>query len=120
MPIRYKTFTFPHNPEKLQINCTGRFARQMLPLLGEKVQELGPRCRTITGEGCLFGPMALEHAQMLEALHQQGGAGSLTLPGCAPIRAFFTELTILWEGDGSAYPYRFTFLEEQAGGGGTL
>ena len=56
--MRYKNFTFPHEPEKLEIGLRSRLGVGHCPGYGPVIQELGVQQRVITGEGSFFGEKA--------------------------------------------------------------
>ena len=112
--MRFKGFTFPHNPYKIEILSPSGTRSVLLPGLGEITQSLGSRCRIITGEGSFYGSYALEQCRKLQELQHQESAGYLYLPHTEPIKAYFTQLNLLCVGDGQLYTYRFEFVEEDA------
>ena len=57
--MRYKTFSFPHDPEKLEITVKNRLGVAHCPGYGPVIQELGVQERVIDGEGAFFGPLFL-------------------------------------------------------------
>ncbi len=116
--LKYKDFTFPHNPRSIQVESQSRTAALLRPGIGGLAQNLGPACRVVRGEGAFYGSTAAEHCRRLQQLQAESSSGSLFIPSLAPMRAFFTKLTLLCEGDGSILVYQFEFTEEQAGDGG--
>ena len=60
--MRYKNFTFPHEPEKLEIGLRSRLGVGHCPGYGPVIQELGVQQRVITGEGSFFGEKAGEQS----------------------------------------------------------
>ena len=90
--MRYKNFTFPHEPEKLEIGLRSRLGVGHCPGYGPVIQELGVQQRVITGEGSFFGEKAGEQYRRLEALFFQQTPGVLILPGHSAVTAHFSRL----------------------------
>lgn len=120
--MRYKNYIFPHNPSRLELELQGQLAGAHCPGYGPVYQDLGVAQRVITGEGAFWGPGAEGDYAALEQVFLQGGAGMLFLPTMAPVRAFFTRLSYLGQGDGAILRYGFRFVEDlgaRQGPGGT-
>ena len=109
--MRYKNFTFPHEPEKLEIGLRSRLGVGHCPGYGPVIQELGVQQRVITGEGSFFGEKAGEQYRRLEALFFQQTPGVLILPWHSAVTAHFSRLGWLGQGDGQVLRYSFEFLE---------
>ncbi len=112
--MRYKDFIFPHNPKRIQVSYRAATAALHCPHLGSVVQNLGPRCRVVTGQGAFFGAGAAAQFAALEQLAGQQEAGYLFVPSLTPFKAYLTQLTFLGEGDGSVLFYSFEFVEQTA------
>lgn len=109
--MRYKTFSFPHDPEKLEITVKNRLGVAHCPGYGPVIQELGVQERVIDGEGAFFGPQAKNQYRQLEELFFQQTPGRLTLPGHPAVTAHFASLRWLGQGDGQIIRYAFQFVE---------
>lgn len=120
MPMKYKDFTFPHNPRKLQVVHRGKTATLHCPGRGGLTQHLGSLCRVVSGEGDFFGAEASNRLLTLTMMASEDTSGWLTLPGFPPFQAYLTRLTFLGEGDGSVLSYSFEFVEAEASSTGRL
>lgn len=109
--MKYKTFTFPHEPEKLEVRLRNCLGIGHCPGYGPVIQELGVNQRVIAGEGAFFGPQAEEQYRRLEELFFQQTPGRLILPSHAAVTAHFSRLGWLGQGDGQVVRYSFEFLE---------
>lgn len=110
--MRYRGFTFPHNPKRIEIVSVNQEAGLFLPGVGQMRRHMGSRGRRIVGEGCLYGADAPYTCETLMQLQRRGGSGLLHLPGSSPMRAFFTAFTVVCQGDGQVYHYKFEFTED--------
>ena len=59
-PMRYKTFTFPHNPRIYAISYQRDVAVQKVPMGIFSMQDLGRTCRVLQGEGEFYGRNAYD------------------------------------------------------------
>ena len=57
-PMRYKEFTWPHNPETYQVEHRRQVAVHKVPFGGYVLQDLGAGCRVLLfpGRGGFFRP----------------------------------------------------------------
>lgn len=109
--MSYKTFTFPHNPERITVTTQTRIATAHCPEYGAIHQNLGLGRRGIRVEGRLFGANARSEFIALEQLMWQTTAGLLYIPDLGTVVAFLTDLALTEEGDGSVLRYRAEFIE---------
>lgn len=109
--MKYKNYTFPHEPERLEIAVKNRLGTAHCPGYGPAIQEMGIQERVITGEGVFFGSRAGEEYRQLEEVFFQQTPGVLVLPGHTAVMAHFSQLGWLGEGDGGMIRYRFEFIE---------
>ena len=109
--MSYKTFIFPCNPTRIEVTVQNLISTANCPEYGPVHQHLGPRSRTISGTGYFYGETARSDYCALETLFWQQSAGLLTIPGLGTVVAFFAELGLLEEGDGSLLRYTFRFDE---------
>ena len=58
--MRYKNYTWPHNPETFVVEYRRQMAAHKIPLGGCVLQDLGVNCRILRGEGEFAGPGAYE------------------------------------------------------------
>ena len=54
--MRYKNYTWPHNPETFVVEYRRQMAAYKVPLGGCVLQDLGVNCRILRGEGEFAGP----------------------------------------------------------------
>lgn len=109
--MKYKNYTFPHEPERLEIRVRNRLGLAHCPGYGPAIQELGVGERVIMGEGAFFGAKAGEQYRRLEEIFFQQTPGLLVLPGHTAVQAHFSRLGWLGEGDGGIIRYSFEFIE---------
>lgn len=79
--MSFKTFTFPHNPERITVTTETRIATAHCPEYGPIHQNLGLARRIIRAEGVFYGANAKAQYTALEALMWQTTAGNLRIPG---------------------------------------
>lgn len=110
-PMRYKTFTWPHNPRTYAIEFQRDTAVHKVPMGAYTMQDLGRSFRTLRGEGEFFGPDAYATFQALACLFYESGPGVLIHPVWQTANAYFTELELLQEPRENYVRYRFAFRE---------
>ena len=66
--MRYKNYTWPHNPETFVVEYRRQMAAHKIPLGGCVLQDLGVNCRILRGEGEFAGPGAYEEFKALAAV----------------------------------------------------
>jgi prophage DNA circulation protein len=113
--MRYKTFVWPHNPERYSISCERRMALHEIPFGGYRVQELGQARRVVSGEGDFAGQDAYETFKKLAGVYYAGGAGTLTHPVWQGMQAYFVSLTLTQEPREDYVRYAFAFWEALPG-----
>ena len=109
--MSYKTFTFPCNPTKIEISTQNLISTAFCPEYGPVHQLICPHQRIISGNGVFYGSGARDSYCSLEALFWEKTAGKLFVPDIGTIVAFFSELGLTEEGDGSSLHYTFRFTE---------
>lgn len=109
--MSYKTFTFPHNPEKITVTTETRLATAHCPEYGPIHQNLGLARRVIRAEGRFYGEDAKSQYTALEALMWQSTAGRLRIPGMGVVVAYPAALQMVGEGDGTVLRYTAEFTE---------
>ena len=118
--MRYKNYTWPHNPETFVVDYRRQMAAHKVPLGGCVLQDLGVNCRILRGEGEFAGPGAYEEFKALAAVFQEPGAGMLTHPGWRTDRAYFVALSVTEEPRPDYVRYSFAFWEDDSGYDGGL
>lgn len=118
--MRYKDYTWPHNPRVCSVERKRRLAVHPVPFGRCVLQELGGSCRVLQGEGEFVGQGAYEQFRQLAAVFQQEGAGLLVHPVWQTERAWFVSLTVEEEPLPDYVRYRFEFWEDWTGYDGGL
>ena len=79
-PMRYKDYTWPHNPETYSVEYRRQVVVHKVPFGQYVLQDVGETCRIFQGEGTFAGPDAYEQFQALSEVYAQEGAGLLVHP----------------------------------------
>lgn len=114
-PMRYKEFTWPHNPETYQVEHRRQVAVHKVPFGGYVLQDLGAGCRVLEGEGVFAGKDAYATFRALEQVFDQPGPGLLVHPVWPASSAYFVTLQLTEEPLPDFVRYRFAFWEDQGG-----
>ena len=114
-PMRYKEFTWPHNPETYQVEHRRQVAVHKVPFGGYVLQDLGAGCRVLEGEGTFAGKDAYATFRALEQVFDQPGPGLLVHPVWPASSAYFVTLQLTEEPLPDFVRYRFAFWEDQGG-----
>ena len=110
-PMRYKEFTWPHNPETYQVERRRQMAVHKVPFGGYVLQDLGATCRVLEGEGTFAGKDAYATFRTLERVFDQPGPGLLVHPVWPASSAHFVTLELTQEPLPDFVRYRFAFWE---------
>ena len=119
-PMRYKDYTWPHNPETYAVEYRRQVAAHKVPLGGYCLQDLGRTCRILRGEGTFAGERAYEEFRTLAEVFDQTGPGLLVHPVWRPVSAYFVTLELLEEPMPDYVRYSFSFWEDGTASGGGL
>ena len=119
-PMRYKEFTWPHNPEIYTVEYRRQMAAHKVPFGRCVLQDLGYTYRVLKGEGVFTGNDAYRQFQELAAVFQESGPGLLVHPVWQAERAYFVELKVTEEPLPDSVRYSFTFWEDWNGYSGGL
>ena len=76
-PMRYKNYTWPHNPRVYTIDYRREMAVNKIPFGLYQLQDLDRTCRVMEGEGEFVGPEAYAQFGRLANVFYQGGPGLL-------------------------------------------
>lgn len=117
-PMRYKTYTWPHNPETYEITWERKLAVHKLPYGRYCLQDLGPGCRVMRGEGTFSGQSAYQEFQKLIGVFEEGGAGLLVHPVWRSASAHFVRLELREQPLPDYVHYAFEFWEDGGSAGG--
>ena len=94
-PMRYKDYTWPHNPETYAVEYRRQVAAHKVPLGGYCLQDLGRTYRVLRGEGTFAGERAYEEFRTLAEVFDQAGPGLLVHPVWRTVSAYFVTLELL-------------------------
>lgn len=114
-PMRFKGFTWPHNPETYAVEHRRRMAVHPVPFGGCVMQELGGSYRVLKGEGVFAGGDAYARFRELAEVFREGGPGLLIHPVWQAERAYFVSLEAAEEPRPDFVRYRFEFWEDWGG-----
>ena len=114
-PMRYKNFTWPHNPEVYQVERRREVAVHKVPFGGCVLQDLGGTYKVLQGEGTFAGRDAYETFRALEQVFLQEGPGLLVHPVWPASRAHFVSLELTEKPLPDYVRYRFAFWEDLGG-----
>ena len=118
--MRYKNYTWPHNPKTFVVEYRRQIAAQKVPMGGCILQDLGVNCRILRGEGEFAGPDAYEEFKTLADVFRQEGPGMLVHPVWRTDRAYFVSLSVMEEPKPDYVRYSFAFWEDDSGYEGGL
>lgn len=118
--MRFKEFTWPHNPEVYSVEHRRRIAVHQVPFGGCVMQDLGDSYRVLKGEGVFAGEGAYQRFKELAEVFQSEGPGLLVHPVWQTERAYFTSLEAVEEPLPDFVRYRFEFWEDCGGYEGGL
>lgn len=119
-PMRYKDYTWPHNPEVYTVERQRRLVVHQIPFGRCVIQDLGGMYRVLHGEGVFVGDGAYEQFRQLAEVFQEGGAGLLVHPVWKTERAWFASLQVTEEPLPDYVRYSFEFWEDWSGYDGRL
>jgi spore coat assembly protein SafA len=114
-PMRYKDYTWPHNPEVYSVEYQRRLTAHAIPYGQCVMEDLGSSYRVLKGEGVFAGADAYQEFQKLVAVFQEDGAGLLVHPVWQTERAWFASLTVEEEPLPNYVRYSFEFWEDWGG-----
>lgn len=114
-PMRFKDFTWPHNPETYTVEYRRRIAVHRVPFGKCVMQELGGSYRVLKGEGVFAGVGAYQQFRRLADVFQEEGPGLLVHPVWQTERAYFVSLEAAEEPLPDFVRYRFEFWEDWSG-----
>lgn len=117
-PMRYKNFTWPHNPKTYSIGYERQTAVHKVPMGVYTIQDMGRTCRVMRGEGEFFGKDAYATFKKLATVFYDTGPGTLFHPVWMTTSAYFTELKLTQEPREDYVAYSFAFREGFTGYGG--
>lgn len=110
-PMRYKDFTWPHNPSHYEITFSRLTAVHKVPMGVYTMQDLGRTRRVLSGRGVFYGPDAYDTFRALATVFYDEGPGQLIHPVWDASEAYFTDLSLEMEPKADYVAYRFSFAE---------
>ena len=110
--MRYKNFTWPHNPTTCKYNVERSYAKHKYPeLAGAELEDMDPDAIVLTGEGEFYGPNAYYYWQELVNVFNQHGVGEFYHPVYQDIStALMTKLSSNLEPRQDYVSYTFEFV----------
>lgn len=117
--MRFKTFTFPHNPRTYSIEFGRDVVEHKVPNGTYILQNLGRKGRILRGEGEFYGENAYDTFKALATLFYAEEPGELYHPIWQTSRAYFIELKLNQEPREDYVSYSFAFQEGYYGYSGT-
>lgn len=119
-PMRFKDFTWPHNPEVYTMEYRRRLAVHRVPFGPCVLQDLGSAYRVLRGKGAFVGDNAYGQFRALAEIFEQEGPGLLVHPVWQTERAYFASLAVTEEPLPDYVQYAFEFWEDWGGYDGGL
>ena len=109
--MRYKTYTWPHNPETYEITWERKVGLHKIPFGRYCMQDLGITCRVMRGEGVFAGAGAYQEFQKLANVFSRSGPGILSHPVWRAASAYFVKLELKEQPLPDYVRYSFEFWE---------
>ena len=110
-PMRYKGYTWPHNPRVYSIDYERKMAVNKTPFGLFHLQDLGRTNRIREGEGEFVGPDAYAQFGKLANVFYEDGPGLLVHPLWQTANAYFVSLRLEQEPRPDYVRYSFAFWE---------
>ena len=111
-PMRYKSYTWPHNPRVYSIDYERKMAVHKVPFGYYYLQDLGRTRRVMEGEGEFVGEGAYSQFGQLANVFYEEGPGLLIHPVWQAASAYFVSLRLEQEPLPDYVRYSFTFWED--------
>lgn len=132
-PMRYRNYTWPHNPKVYSIEYHRTMAAHKIPFELYQLQDLGRSNRIMKGEGEFVGEGAYGQFGQLANTFYMEGPGLLVHPLWQASNAYFVSLRLeqaprpdyvrysfeFWEGNGLCSGMVTKVIETAPAGGGT-
>lgn len=110
-PMKFKTFTWPHNPTTYSITFERVMAVNKVPFGRYYLQDLGMTRRVMRGEGEFTGPDAYHQFGKLACLFYESTPGTLVHPVWDTTTAYLVDLRLEQEPRTDYVKYSFEFWE---------
>jgi len=111
-PMRYKSYTWPHNPRVYSIDYRRTMAVNKVPFGGCVLQDLGTAHRVMEGEGEFMGAGAYGEFQRLACVFHEKGPGLLVHPLWQAANTYFVSLRVEQAPRPDYVRYSFAFWEK--------
>ncbi len=113
-PMRYKGYTWPHNPRVYSIDYERKVAVHKTPFGLFRLQDLGRTNRIMEGTGEFVGEDAYGEFGKLANVFYESGPGLLIHPLWQPANAYFVSLRLEEEPRPNYVRYSFAFWEDDS------
>ena len=113
-PMRYKGYTWPHNPRVYSIDYERKMAVHKTPFGLFRLQDLGRTNRIMEGEGEFVGEDAYAQFGQLANVFYDPGPGLLIHPLWQAANAYFVSLRLEQEPRPDYVRYSFSFWEDDS------
>lgn len=113
-PMRYRGYTWPHNPRVYTIEYGRDVAVNKIPFGRYHLQDLGRTQRVMRGEGEFVGSDAYAEFRRLATVFYETGTGVLSHPLWQASNAYFVSLKLEQEPRPNYVRYSFVFWEAVA------
>ena len=113
-PMRYKGYTWPHNPRVYSIDYERKMAVNKTPFGLFHLQDLGRTNRIMEGEGEFTGEDAYAQFGKLANVFYDSGPGLLVHPLWQAANAYFVSLRLEQEPRPDYVRYSFSFWEDDS------
>ena len=110
-PMRYKNYTWPHNPRTYEITYNRDIAVNRVPFGKYTMTSMGRTFRALRGEGEFAGPGAYDEFKKLATVFFQETPGILVHPVWQAANAYFVSLSLMQEPYEDYVKYEFEFWE---------
>lgn len=112
--IKYKSFTFPYNPEKTSMKCDRSYIKHKYPeLAGNELEDFGINAVVITGSGVFFGKDWQKVQEKLFNEYKKGGVGTVRHPVFTWVtRGLMTNLELNVQPELEAVHYTFEIVAD--------
>ncbi len=112
-PLKYKTYSWSHNPETYTIVFDKDLVAHKYPGKGgAEIEDLATAHRVITGKGTFAGVGAYDEFRKLATVFYEDGAGPLIHPVWQISNAVFKKLQVTQEPTPDFVAYEFEFWED--------
>lgn len=110
-PMRYKDYTWPHNPRVYEIGFSRSIVCRKVPFGAYVLQNMGRVCRVLRGEGEFVGEGAYNEFKKLATVFYDNRPGILVHPTWQEANAYFVSLKLREVPTENYVAYSFEFWE---------